>query len=46
MRFPFHNADDGYLNTCQISGKDNLVDLIDLGNQPLSDTLIEKKKLE
>jgi 2-polyprenyl-3-methyl-5-hydroxy-6-metoxy-1,4-benzoquinol methylase len=45
MRFPFHNADDGYLNTCQISGKDNLVDLIDLGNQPLSDTLIEKKNL-
>lgn len=42
MRFPFHNADDGYLNTCQISGKDNLVELIDLGNQPLSDTLIEK----
>jgi 2-polyprenyl-3-methyl-5-hydroxy-6-metoxy-1,4-benzoquinol methylase len=45
MRFPFHNADDGYLNTCQISGKDNLVELIDLGNQPLSDTLIEKKNL-
>ncbi len=45
MRFPFHNADDGYLNTCQISGKDNLVELIDLGNQPLSDTLIDKKNL-
>ena len=45
MKFPFHNAKDGYLNTCQISGKDNLVELIDLGNQPLSDTLIEKKNL-
>lgn len=45
MKFPFHDADDGYLNTCQISGKDNLVELIDLGNQPLSDTLIEKKNL-
>ena len=45
MKFPFHNADDGYLNICQISGKDNLVELIDLGNQPLSDTLIEKKNL-
>ena len=45
MRFPFHNADDGYLNTCQISGKDNLLELIDLGNQPLSDTLIDKKNL-
>ena len=45
MKFPFHNAKDGYLNTCQISGEDNLKELIDLGNQPLSDTLIEKENL-
>ena len=45
MKFPFHNASDGFLNTCQISGKNDLVELIDLGNQPLSDTLLDKENL-
>ena len=45
MKFPFHNAHDGFLNTCQISGKNDLVEFIDLGNQPLSDTLLDKDNL-
>ena len=46
MKFPYHNANDGYLNNCQISGINNLVEFIDLGNQPLSDTLLDEKNLE
>jgi len=45
MKFPFHNPKDGPLNICQISGEKNLVELIDLGSQPLSDTLLEEKDL-
>lgn len=45
MKFHYHNVKDGHLKTCQISGEDNLLEVIDLGNQPLSDTLVEKKDL-
>jgi len=45
MKFPFHNPADGQLDVCQISGEDNLVEVINLGNQPLSDTLLEQKDL-
>ena len=45
MKFPYHNANDGFLNNCHISGKNNLLELIDLGNQPLSDTLIDEQNL-
>ena len=45
MKFPFQDLKDGKSNYCQISGKNNLIEFIDLGEQPLSDTLIEKKNL-
>jgi hypothetical protein len=46
MKFPYHNANDGFLNNCHISGKNDLIELIDLGNQPLSDTLIDEQNLK
>ncbi len=46
MKFPFQDLNDGKTDYCQISGKKNLVEFIDLGSQPLSDTLIERKNLE
>lgn len=46
MKFPFHNVQDGSLDFCQITGKKNLLEVIDLGLQPLSDTLIEEKDIE
>ncbi len=45
MKFPYHNAKDGFQKNCQITGKENLIDVVDLGNQPLSDTLLTKEKL-
>ena len=45
MKFSFQNVTDGNLDYCQISGKKNLKEFIDLGDQPLSDTLLEKKDL-
>ncbi len=45
MKFPFQDLKDGKSDYCQISGKNNLIEFIDLGEQPLSDTLIEKKNL-
>ena len=46
MKFPFQDLNDGKTDCCQISGEKNLVEFIDLGSQPLSDTLIERKNLE
>lgn len=46
MKFPHHDAKDGLQTNCQISGKKNLIEVIDLGNQPLSDTLIDKNDLD
>lgn len=44
-KYNFQNLKSGKQTYCQISGKKNLIDVIDLGNQPLADTLIEKKDL-
>lgn len=46
MKFDFQNVKDGHLDYCQISGKKNLKEFIDLGDQPLSDTLLEEKDLK
>ncbi len=45
MKFNFQNVKDGDLKYCQISGQNNLKSFIDLGNQPLSDTLLDKNDL-
>jgi hypothetical protein len=45
MKYKFQNLKDGYVDYCQISGKKNLVEFIDLGHQPLSDTLITKNEI-
>lgn len=44
-KYKFQNLKNGKQAYCQISGKQNLIDVIDLGNQPLADTLIKKKDL-
>ncbi len=36
----FQNIQDGYLNYCQISGKKDISEVIDLGEQPLCDSLL------
>ena len=42
-KFKFQNLKNGNQDYCQISGRKNLIEVVDLGNQPLADTLIEKK---
>ena len=44
-KYNFQNIKNGKQSYCQISGKKNLIDVIDLGNQPLADSLIQKKDL-
>ena len=44
-KFKFHDAKDGYLDTCQIGGKHDLEEVIDLGFQPLGDSLLTKNQL-
>lgn len=44
-KYNFQNIKNGKQSYCQISGKKNLIDVIDLGNQPLADSLIKKKDL-
>ena len=46
MKFKYQNVKDGNLDYCQISGQNNLKHFIDLGSQPLSDTLLDKKDLQ
>lgn len=46
MKYSFQNVKDGNLDYCQITGQKNLKEFIDLGIQPLSDTLLEKKDLK
>lgn len=46
MKYEFQNLNDGHVDYCQISGKKNLVEFIDLGYQPLSDTLITKNEIK
>ena len=43
--FTYQNQKNGIQKYCQISGKKNLIDVIDLGNQPLADTLIKRSDL-
>jgi len=44
--YPYHDAKPGILNKCQISDRDDLEFVIDLGNQPLCDTLLSKEDLK
>lgn len=46
MKYSFQNVKNGNLDYCQITGQENLKEFIDLGIQPLSDTLLEKKDLK
>ena len=43
--YSFQNLSNGNQTYCQITKKKNLVEAIDLGDQPLADSLIEKKDL-
>jgi SAM-dependent methyltransferase len=40
-----HDAPPGPLNACQITGSTNLFEIIDLGHQPLCDSLLTKEQL-
>lgn len=40
-----HNVKNGKINYCQITGKKDLKKVIDLGHQPLCDTLLSKKDI-
>lgn len=44
-KFKFHDAKNGYLRKCQISNRDDLVEALDLGFQPLGDSLLTKEQL-
>ena len=41
----FHNVSAGSLNRCQISGRDDLEVVVDLGHQPLCDSLLSSEDL-
>ena len=45
MNYTFHDAQPGKLDICQISGKDDLDFVVDLGHQPLCDTLLSSNDL-
>lgn len=45
MNLNFHDAKPGKLNKCQISNRDDLEFVIDLGHQPLCDSVLDKKQL-
>jgi len=40
-----HNIDPGPITTCQVCGSENLEPVIDLGHQPLCDTLLAQSQL-
>lgn len=44
-KYNFHNARDGYLKNCQISNRNDLEEVLDLGFQPLGDSLLTKEQL-
>ena len=44
-KYSFHNAKDGYLKSCQISNRNDLEEVLDLGFQPLGDSLLTKQQL-
>ncbi len=47
FKIPSHGHDiaDGYIETCQVCGSDNLDLILDLGHQPLCDSLLTKDAL-
>ena len=45
MKYKFQDLPDGEVDYCQISGKKDLIEFIDLGYQPLSDTLVTKNEI-
>jgi hypothetical protein len=46
LTYPKHHAiKDGHIPYCQICNSDNLYTVLDLGNQPLCDTLLTEKTL-
>ena len=45
MTYKFHDAKVGKLDTCQITGRNDLELVIDLGHQPLCDSLLSKNEL-
>lgn len=47
LKMPFHehNIADGAIHHCQVCGSSNLALVIDLGHQPLCDTLLSKAQL-
>ena len=44
--YEYHDAKAGKLSKCQISNRDDLEFVIDLGNQPLCDTLLSNEDLK
>jgi hypothetical protein len=46
MRVPDHDASPGHLSHCQISGSSNLELVIDLGHQPLCDSMLTERMLD
>ena len=45
-KIPHHDAKDGKLDHCQITGSENLFEAIDLGHQPPCDALLTKEQLD
>src|SRR3989338_677747 len=45
MRNPDHDAKPGRLDHCQITGSNNLFEVIDLGHQPPCDALLTEKTI-
>ena len=44
-KYSFHNAKNGNLKNCQISNRNDLEEVLDLGFQPLGDSLLTKDQL-
>jgi len=44
-KYSFHNAKNGNLKNCQISNRTDLEEVLDLGFQPLGDSLLTKDQL-
>ena len=43
MNISHHDVKEGYLNHCQICNSKKLKKIINLGKQPLADSLLKKK---
>ena len=46
MNKTIHNIKSGNIKKCQVCGNDKLMKIIDLGNQPPCDSILDKKNLE